>query len=424
MTMHAVRTGSIQATGQQSIVEAPEICDRRTDDDRLLSGSAVRRLTSHEMAAGLVRQILNDSTLGPRDYAVLIVQHVLPNTLPLLLEINEKFTICGLIPKPSSVHKESLQRLRDKGVPILPLNRSQLETAEQVLELIGEQLGSRKLIIMDIGGYFAKLITSLRRCLGDQLIGVVEDTENGQQKYEAILAQEGRFPCPVLSVARSALKEPEDYLTGQSIVFAVERVLRENDELFNGKTALVLGYGKIGKSIATALSAHNISVWVYDSDPIRRVQALAHGFSVHNRSWAIATADLIFGATGRKSLGVEDFLSVKRDAFIASVTSADDEFDFGNLNDIMEMQERDSFVCTFYDGGRLFHVINKGNAVNFTWHFQSVGSYIFLVACELAASVMKLVHLSTDLERDKVIVLSTNEQREIASNWLNNFGNG
>jgi hypothetical protein len=47
-------------------------------------------------------------------------------------------------------------------------------------------------------------------------------TENGLHRY---LCHE-KPPCPVFSVARSPLKDSEDYLVGQSVVFSAEALLR------------------------------------------------------------------------------------------------------------------------------------------------------------------------------------------------------
>ena len=51
---------------------------------------------------------------------------------------------------------------------------------------------------------------------------MVEDTENGLRRYLGAW----KPPCPVFSVARSPLKDPEDYLVGQSVVFSAEALLR------------------------------------------------------------------------------------------------------------------------------------------------------------------------------------------------------
>lgn len=102
------------------------------------------------------------------------------------------------------------------------------------------------------------------------LVGIVEDTENGYQKYQSKIqtARDARRLCPIVSVARSSLKLPEDFLVGQAIVFSAESVLREQKQVLAGKQAMVIGYGKIGSSIATTLPAKGVRVAIAEADPI------------------------------------------------------------------------------------------------------------------------------------------------------------
>lgn len=56
-----------------------------------------------------------------------------------------------------------------------------------------------------MGGYFAPALGALCAALPGRIAGVVEDTENGLRRYEAL----SELPCAVYSVARSPRKEPE-----------------------------------------------------------------------------------------------------------------------------------------------------------------------------------------------------------------------
>lgn len=83
-----------------------------------------------------------------------------------------------------------------------------------------------------------------------------------------------KLPCPVISVARSPLKDPEDYLVGQSVVFSTEAVMRGRGDILHGRPSLVIGFGKLGSSIARLLQAKGVHVTVLD---IVRRQARAVG---------------------------------------------------------------------------------------------------------------------------------------------------
>jgi len=80
------------------------------------------------------------------------------------------------------------------------------------LEKLSAYIGNEKFAIIDTGGHFSHVMHDLQLFFGSNLIGIVEDTENEHQKYEAaLLTNENEyegdaFAYPVISVARSALK--------------------------------------------------------------------------------------------------------------------------------------------------------------------------------------------------------------------------
>ncbi len=371
-------------------------------------------LSNNGRAEALFGQILAPAKIPANEYSLIVVQHVLPNTLPFFQALKKVFSIAALIPKVSSIHAPTLAALEAGRFNVDHYSRDQLKLAATATKLKA-RIGEKKAIILDVGGYFSESMVRFQGLLDGRLVGVVEDTENGQQKYETALRSGGGFPCPVLSVARSPLKEPEDHLVGQAIVYSTERILRENNALLTNKRVLVIGYGKIGKSIASSLAVRNISVWVYDRDPIRRAQALSHGFLTPERDEAIARADLIFGATGNKSLSEPDFMRLKKYCFVTSVTSADDEFDFGNIRQALSNHFSEGLEV-FHNEDKVFYLMNKGNAVNFL-HNAVLGPYIYLVACELLACVIKLINHPDKLARDRIEILSEAERATIASKW-------
>ncbi|MDJ0641660.1 MAG: adenosylhomocysteinase [Erythrobacter sp.] len=387
-------------------------------------------IANNERALSLYERILKESNIKKGDCAVLVVQHVLPNTIPLFKILRSYFEVVGVIPKRKSTNPSTLSQLEnsDPPFPILNCTRRQLRNEEYLRNNVKMKIGDRKLIILDIGGYFSDSIELLGNIFQDKIIGIIEDTENGHQKYdryvEPLKQKGGNLPFPVFSVARSPLKEPEDYLVGQSIVYSAENVLREHNTLLNNKVVLVLGYGKIGKSIANSLAVRNVTVWVYDKDPIKCAQALSHGFHVPTRDHGISGADLIFCATGNKSLEEVDFLKLKHQSFVCSVTSADDEFEFGELRKKYGHRDTNANSEIFdIDANHRFHLMNEGNAINFL-HGAVLGTYIYLVACELLFCLVKIIDNGGKFKNDRITTLSTQERQTLAAKWMEEFRNG
>lgn len=219
----------------------------------------------------------------------------------------------------------------------------------------------------------------------------VEDTENGYRRYLDL----GKPPCPVYSVARSPLKQPEDHLVRQSIVFSTEALMRSRGDILPGRAAAVIGFGRLGSSIARTLHAKGVRVSVYDADPIRAAQALAQGFHVSSRASALSRAGMVMCATGNLALRRDDFTRLANGAYLASVTSSEDELELDALTGLYEQTYVADHVTRYATMGHYFYVLAGGNAVNFL-HGASVGAFIFLVQAEILAAVARLV--SDDVE--------------------------
>lgn len=368
--------------------------------------------------------------------AIIVVQHIVPNTSPLVEALAKCFSSVTLIPKPRSVNPviiSQFESARDFPVKVVHAKRDRTSQADVFFDQVAAHIGDKSIVILDVGGYFAESFVGIGLASGGRLIGVIEDTENGHQKYLEALS---RLPdgsagdwCPIYSVARSPLKEPEDHLVGQSIVYSTERILRDNSALITNKQALVIGYGKIGKSVAAALSAKNVRVWVHDNDEIRRAQALSHGFFSPERNDALEQADLVISATGNKALRFDsvpeacDFRRIKGGCFVASVTSADDEFELDGIDRYVERRDLGNGLLTYkwIADGKLLHMLNGGDAVNFA-HTNTLGPYIYLVACEILAC---LIHLLDSPRRarahEQIFELLEQDRQKIARAWREAF---
>lgn len=239
-----------------------------------------------------------------------IVTHLVPGRGETFIHgLSQVAPIAGILPKPNSADRQEVASVSQRH-EIVPWKRKDASNTSLVVPKFQELLGSNQqdLVLLDIGGYFAPNLNELSDALGGRLKGVVEDTENGLQNY----MQLPEVPCPVFQAARSPLKEPEDYLAGQSLVFSAEALLRELGIVMTNQNVLILGYGKIGHSIAETLGRRNIRAMIYDNDPIRHLQARGHGFETPPKDVGLEKADLVFSATGRKGLKEEDFPKLKK----------------------------------------------------------------------------------------------------------------
>ncbi|MFF2850211.1 adenosylhomocysteinase [Streptomyces sp. NPDC058001] len=347
--------------------------------------------------------------------SALLVTHLLAERPAFVNAVGKVANLRAVLPKPRSVHPPARREV-EQTYPVDELSRGLFADPDTALAYLETRAAGEPVVLLDVGGYFAPSLDALCERFSGKLLGVVEDTENGHKRY----AERGKLPCPVVSVARSPLKDPEDFLVGQSVVFSTEALLRGRGDILHGRPALVLGFGKLGSSIARLLHAKGVHVTVYDVDPVRRAQALSQGFSVaRDRDGALHSAGLLLCATGSLSLRGEDFPELKNGAYVATVTSSEDELELAGLPDGYSKSSAGEHVTRYSTTGHYFYLLNGGNAVNFL-HGASVGPFIFLVQAEIIAGVRVLARggLEATLHEIPAIDRST-----IAALWLHYYNN-
>lgn len=348
------------------------------------------------------------------DTAALLVTHLLPERPAFVRSVGRVVDLQAVLPKPKTIDKGARRQVEDDGYVCDALSRELFADPVTALDYLEARVSGRRVVLLDVGGYFAPALEEIHAQFSGELVGIVEDTENGHQRY----AEMDKLPCPVMSVARSPLKDPEDYLVGQSVVFSAEALMRERGDIVQGRNALVIGFGKLGSSIARLLHAKGVHVTVYDIDPVRRTQALSQGFAVARdcRS-ALAGAGLVLCATGSMALCGEDFSQLRNGAYVATVTSSEDELELDGLTDVYDRTAAGENVTRYMTTGHYFYLLNRGNAVNFL-HGASVGPFIHLVQAEIIAATASLASSEAEPTMHEV---GAQERSTIASTWLNYF---
>jgi adenosylhomocysteinase len=274
----------------------------------------------------------------------------------------------------------------------------------------------KRIVLIDIGGYFSPFADNDSSVRSAAVLGVVEDTENGHRRYADIRA----VSLPVFSVARSSLKISEDLMVGSSVLFSLERILREASEVFQPGVCLVLGFGKVGKGVAIALRSRNARVLVYDSDPIRRIEALGWGFSIPERAQALCSADIIIGATGCESVTADDLDLLKDGTILVSASSKDIEFPLDKLRKTHLIAHTTKTLKKFDLSGRNIYVLYGGYPINFRDH-GVVGSFLALSQAEIMLCIIRLLNGEVPAGLHEMV---ETDRTRLASEWLRHFVRG
>lgn len=356
------------------------------------------------------RRIVADTS---RNVASVVVTHLLQERPAFIRALARASRVVAVLPKPKSINGQALREVAET-FHVDRLDRARFADPARALDYLEQRAPGQRLVLLDVGGYFADCLAHLCAEYSGRILGVVEDTENGYQRYLAL----DKLPCPVYSVARSPLKEPEDFLVGQSVTFSTEALIRARGDILQGRPAAVIGYGKLGRSIAGTLHAKHVDVTVYDASAVRRAQALSQGYrATETLAEALAGAGVVVCATGNLSLRAEDFGRISNGAYIASVTSSDDELELDGLQGLYEQTQVDSHITKYSRTGHYFYVLAGGNAVNFI-HGAAVGPFIFLVQAEIIAA---LERLAVHDHEPGFYEISDDTRRAIASTWLTYF---
>lgn len=336
------------------------------------------------------------------------------SAIAFLPSVDSKFDLRAILAKPSSIQQGVYHRV-DAALPskIHDIDKRTFDPVRFLREEfppLPSGHSRRKVVIVDIGGYFSPVVTAqLEDEPGFEILGVVEDTENGHKRYQDALRHGNSAGVRVYSVARSPLKKPENHLVGVAITFSIEALLRQSNIVLQSRRAGVMGFGPIGRSAAHALRNRGIPVSVCEVDPIKLATAAAQGFKVfhydHHLQDFMAGLNLVVSATGAgaqeggvRPLNGESVRYLDRDTFLASVTSADDEIDLEGISLSGYRAQRlpynqDVAKYVFGDGSgvqKAFYLMAGGNAVNFL-HEGVVGPAIQLLQGEIVACVNELL---------------------------------
>lgn len=357
-------------------------------------------LEKHKKFFDSVIEKLNLGRIGN----IVPVLHILPDAIPFLYALNRVSDVPFVIPKPKSINRNVESSIE---VEMKYLSRSEVDSNK-----FYEILPKKKTAFIDIGGYFADSVEEIYNIQGDNFCGIVEDTENGLQKY-----LRNKINYPLISVARSPLKENEDYMVGRAIGYSIERILREHNILLNGLRFGVIGYGKIGRSVARTAKDNQAFVLVNDIDPVRLTHEYSHGFKAVEGDRLVTSCDVICVAAGKLSLTENNFKNIKNGCWVFSVTSSDDSIDIGWLESNYSKTRLSEYVYKYYKDDHYFYLVNEGDTINFI-HGTTVGDFILLVQAELLVSANRLLNVS---HKDGLQESNEEQRRVICSQWFEHF---
>ena len=166
--------------------------------------------------------------------------------------------------------------------------------------------------------------------MAEGMKGVTEETTTGVVRLYERQAN-GTLLFPAINVNDSVTKSKFDNIYGcrHSLVDGINRA---TDVMIGGKTAVICGFGDVGKGCAEALRGQGARVIVTEIDPICALQAAMQGYEVRKLESVLDEGDIFITATGNKDVITVDHMAVmKHQAIVGNIGHFDDEIQIAAL---------------------------------------------------------------------------------------------
>ena len=169
--------------------------------------------------------------------------------------------------------------------------------------------------------------------MAEGIKGVTEETTTGVVRLYERQAN-GTLLFPAINVNDSVTKSKFDNIYGcrHSLIDGINRA---TDVMIGGKTAVICGFGDVGKGCAESLRGQGARVIVTEIDPICALQAAMQGYEVRALESVLGEADVFVSATGNKDvITVDHMAAMKHQAIVGNIGHFDDEIEMAALEQV------------------------------------------------------------------------------------------
>ena len=320
-----------------------------------------------------------------------------------------------------STQDHAAAAIADKGIPVFAWKG---ETEEEYWWCVEQTItgpdGWTPNLLLDDGGDLTQLMHEKYPQLIENCLGVSEETTTGVLRlYE--MARDQTLKIPAINVNDSVTKSKFDNLYGcrESLVDGIKRA---TDVMLAGKTAVVCGYGDVGKGSAASLRSQGARVKVTEIDPICALQAAMEGYEVTTMEDAASEGDVFVTCTGNKDIITVDHMREMKDrAIVCNIGHFDSEIQVNALRNYTWHNVKPQVdEVEFPDGKRLI-LLAEGRLVNLGC---ATGHPSFVMSASFTNQVLAQIELWQNHKNyDKqVYVLPKHLDEKVASLHLEKLG--
>ncbi len=218
-------------------------------------------------------------------------------------------------------------------------------------------------MILDDGGDLTVIMHEKYADLMKDVRGISEETTTGVHRLNEMM-RDGSLLCPAFNVNDSVTKSKFDNLYGcrESLLDGIKRA---TDVMIAGKTAVVCGYGDVGKGCAQALRGMGASIIVTEIDPICALQASMEGYRVMTMEEAAPIGNIFVTCTGNLNVITRAHMEAMPDqAIVSNIGHFDSEIEIAAIRDLPWENIKPQVDHVIFPDGKRIIVLAEGRLVN------------------------------------------------------------
>jgi adenosylhomocysteinase len=320
-----------------------------------------------------------------------------------------------------STQDHAAAAIAKQGIPVYAWKG---ETEKEYWWCIKQTIEGRKdwkpNMLLDDGGDLAGLMHKEYSELLKNIKGLSEETTTGIKALKKMEAEKTLL-IPVINVNDSVTKSKFDNLYGcrESLIDGIKRA---TDIMISGKTAIVAGYGNVGKGSAASLKQNGARVMITETDPICALQASMEGFEVVLMEDAIETADIVVTATGNKDVVTADHMRKMKDrSILCNIGHFDNEIQVDALKNYKWNEIKPQVHEIEFPDKKRILLLAEGRLVNLGC---ATGHPSFVMSTSFTNQVIAQIELwnNSDKYQKKIYVLSKHLDEKVATLHLNKVG--
>ena len=320
-----------------------------------------------------------------------------------------------------STQDHAAAAIAKSGVPVYAWKG---ETEEEYWWCIKQTIEGKKdwkpNMLLDDGGDLTALMHKNYKDLLKDVKGLSEETTTGIKALKKMEAEK-KLMVPAINVNDSVTKSKFDNLYGcrESLVDGIKRA---TDVMMSGKTAIVAGFGDVGKGSAASLRQSGARVMITEADPICALQAAMEGYEVVLMDEAISNADIVVTATGNKDIVTADHMRKMKDrSILCNIGHFDNEIQVEALKNYKWTEIKPQVHEIEFPDKKRILLLAEGRLVNLGC---ATGHPSFVMSASFTNQTIAQIELWNNYDKyeNKVYVLPKHLDEKVATLHLQKVG--